>query len=58
LIGALPVLGIWRETLILLVGKAFVNNLRTKDNMLSSNLPADLRKTLSPTKAVRGVSPF
>jgi len=38
--------------------EAFVNNLRTKDNMLSSNLPADLRKTLSPTKAVRGVSPF
>jgi hypothetical protein len=38
--------------------KAFVNNLRTKDNMLSSNLSANLRKTLSPTKAARGVSPL
>jgi hypothetical protein len=38
--------------------KAIVNNLRTKDNMLSSKLPALLRKTLAPTKVVRGVSLF
>jgi hypothetical protein len=38
--------------------KDFVNNLRTKDNMLSSKLPAQLRKTLMPTKAVCGVASF
>jgi hypothetical protein len=38
--------------------KAFVNNLRIKDNMLSSKLPPLLRKTLAPTKAVRGVRGF
>jgi hypothetical protein len=38
--------------------KGVVNNLRTKDNMLSSKLSAALRKTIEPTKAVRGVSPF
>jgi hypothetical protein len=38
--------------------KAVVNNLRTKDNMLSSKLPAHLRKTVTPTKAVLGVSSF
>ena len=38
--------------------KAVVNNLRTKVNMLSSKLPANLRKTITPTEAVRGVSPF
>ena len=38
--------------------KGVVNNLRTKDNMLSSKLPSHLRKTMAPTKAVRGVSPF
>ena len=36
--------------------KTLVNNLRIKVNMLSSNLPALLRKTLAPTKAVRRVS--
>jgi hypothetical protein len=42
-----------------LVGlKAFVNNLRIKDNMLSSKLPPLLRKTFAPTKAVRGVCGF
>jgi hypothetical protein len=38
--------------------KSLVNNLRTKVNMLSSKLPVYLRKTLAPTKAVRGISPF
>jgi hypothetical protein len=37
--------------------KIIVNNLRTKDNMLSSNDPAHLRKTLLPTKTVFKVSP-
>jgi hypothetical protein len=37
--------------------KIIVNNLRTKDNMLSSNHPAHLRKTLLPTKKVFRVSP-
>jgi hypothetical protein len=35
-----------------------VNNLRTKVNMLSSKLPANLRKTITPTKAVHGISSF
>jgi hypothetical protein len=39
-------------------GKTPVNNLRTKVNMLSSKLPVYLRKTLAPTKAVRGISLF
>jgi hypothetical protein len=38
--------------------EAVVNNLRTKVNMLSSKLSVNLRKTLAPTKAVRGVWPF
>ena len=38
--------------------KGVVNNLRTKDNMLSSNLSVLLRKTSVPTKAVRGDSLF
>jgi hypothetical protein len=38
--------------------KGNVNNLRTKDNMLSSKLSVHLSKTLTPTKAVRGVPPF
>jgi hypothetical protein len=29
--------------------KLLVNNLRTKANMLSSNLPAQLHKTFTPT---------
>jgi hypothetical protein len=36
--------------------KIIVNNLRTKDNMLSSNHPAHLRKTWLPTKTVFKVS--
>jgi hypothetical protein len=38
--------------------KIIVNNLRTKDNMLSSNLSVLLRKTSVPIKAVRGDSLF
>jgi hypothetical protein len=38
--------------------KAFVNNLRTKVNMLSSKLAVHLRKTLMPKATVRGVFMF
>jgi hypothetical protein len=38
--------------------KDVVNNLRTRVNMLSSKLPAILRKTVMPTRVVRGVLPF
>jgi len=47
-----------KENIDFIGWEATVNNLRTKVNMLSSKFTAHLRKTVAPTKAVRGVSSF